>query len=99
MNRGLAALAFALSLLPLSAHAQERVGDAALGALSGPVVLGPIGAVAGALVGYSAGPNIARAWGVRRAQRDHHTYRTRPATGANTSASRDATSLRTLPPD
>jgi hypothetical protein len=35
-----------------SAFAQERTADAALGALSGAVVLGPLGAVAGAVVGY-----------------------------------------------
>jgi hypothetical protein len=37
----------------------------ALGAVSGAVVLGPIGAVAGALIGYTAGPAISRSWGVR----------------------------------
>ena len=67
MNRKLAVLAAATLLLPVAAQAQERVGDAALGALSGAVVLGPVGAVAGALVGYTAGPNIAGAWGVRAA--------------------------------
>ena len=38
--------AFSLSLMSSAAMAQERAGDAALGALSGAVVLGPIGAVA-----------------------------------------------------
>jgi hypothetical protein len=47
------------------AVAQERAGDAALGALSGAVVLGPVGAVAGAIVGFTAGPSIARSWGLR----------------------------------
>src|SRR5215470_3409066 len=57
----------ALALLTSSAAmAQERAGDAALGALSGAVVLGPIGAVAGAVVGYAAGPHIADSWGLRR---------------------------------
>jgi len=54
------------SLVSFEAKAQERAGDAALGAVSGAVVLGPVGAVAGALIGYTAGPSIARAWGVRR---------------------------------
>ena len=50
-----------------AAFAQDhRPGDAALGALSGAVVLGPIGAVAGAVVGYAAGPSIARSWGFDR---------------------------------
>jgi hypothetical protein len=76
MKRKLAAIAFAIALMPVAAHAQERVGDAALGALSGALVLGPVGAVAGAFVGYAAGPNIASAWGVRRSQRT--TYSRRP---------------------
>ena len=67
MNRFLmAAVAIAmLALVPASAGAQERAGDAALGAVSGAVVLGPVGAVAGAFVGYAAGPSIARSWGLR----------------------------------
>jgi hypothetical protein len=48
-----------------AAVAGERATDAALGAVSGAVVLGPIGAVAGAFIGYSAGPSMSRAWGVR----------------------------------
>ena len=50
-----------------TAVAGDRPGDAALGALSGAVVLGPIGAVAGAVVGYTAGPSIAHSLGFRRA--------------------------------
>jgi hypothetical protein len=52
--------------------AQERGGDAALGALSGAIVFGPVGAVAGALVGYTAGPSIARSWGMRRSGAARH---------------------------
>lgn len=51
-----------------AASAQHRAGDAALGAVSGAVVLGPIGAVAGAFIGYSAGPSIARSWGIDRSR-------------------------------
>jgi hypothetical protein len=70
MARAIATIALALSLLSSAAMADEhRGGDAALGALSGAVVLGPIGAVAGAVVGYTAGPSIARSWGFRRADR------------------------------
>jgi hypothetical protein len=47
----LAALTIAMTLAPWGASAQERTGDAALGALAGAVVLGPIGLVAGAAVG------------------------------------------------
>ncbi|MCK1740602.1 hypothetical protein IVA80_06890 [Bradyrhizobium sp. 139] len=61
-----------LAGVPASAIAQERAGAAALGALSGAVVLGPIGAVAGAVVGYTAGPSIARSWGVRGSHSARH---------------------------
>jgi len=50
------------------ARAEERVGSAALGALSGGLVFGPIGLVAGAVVGYTAGPTIARSWRANRHQ-------------------------------
>ena len=66
MRKMVAIAALALSLISSVTMAQERGGDAALGALSGAVVLGPIGAVAGAVVGYTAGPSIARSWGLRR---------------------------------
>jgi hypothetical protein len=64
----------AIALAPSVVRAQERVGDAALGALSGAVVLGPVGAVAGAVVGYSAGPAIASSWGLRRGRRHHRRH-------------------------
>src|ERR1700686_2536861 len=60
----IAALA-SLTFVPMGAVAQERGGDAALGALSGAVVFGPVGALAGALVGFTAGPRIAQSWGLR----------------------------------
>jgi len=67
MKKAIAIAALTLSLISSQARADEhRGGDAALGALSGAVVFGPIGAVAGAVVGYSAGPSIAHAWGFRR---------------------------------
>src|SRR5205807_2092441 len=72
MKRLIAAAVLGLALLPPHAHAQERVGDAALGAVSGAVVLGPIGAVAGAVIGYTAGPSIARSWGVRGSRSARH---------------------------
>jgi len=50
--------ALLLVLVPSSVFAQ-RAGDAALGAVAGAVVLGPVGAVAGAFVGYTAGPSSA----------------------------------------
>jgi hypothetical protein len=67
MTKAFTTAAMILLLATSSALAQEhRGGDAALGALSGAVVFGPIGAVAGAVVGYAAGPSIARSWGFDR---------------------------------
>ena len=65
MLRFVTALLFVAALPLTSAVAGERTGDAALGALSGALVLGPVGAVAGAVVGYTTGPDIAHAWGLR----------------------------------
>ncbi len=64
MKRQIAIVAMAL-MVSTAAVAGERATDAALGAVSGAIVLGPIGAVAGAFIGYSAGPSMSRAWGVR----------------------------------
>jgi hypothetical protein len=66
MKRFLAAVAFAVALTPSVAFAQERVADAALGGLSGALVFGPVGAVAGIVVGFTAGPEISRSWGPSR---------------------------------
>src|SRR4030088_538188 len=67
MKRLVVAAVVFLTLAPAVALAQgRRGGDAALGALSGAVVFGPVGAVAGAVVGYTAGPSIAHSWGFRR---------------------------------
>jgi hypothetical protein len=74
MNRimTIAVVAAGIGLAPIAAGAQERVGDAALGALSCAIVGGPIGLVAGGVVGFTAGPSIARSWGLR-----HRHYRAR----------------------
>ncbi len=63
MKAFLTAVAAAATLASPAAFAQERVADAALGGLSGALVLGPVGAVAGIIVGYTAGPSISRSWG------------------------------------
>jgi predicted lipid-binding transport protein (Tim44 family) len=70
------------SLVSFEARAQERAGDAALGAVSGAVVLGPVGAVAGALIGFTAGPSIARSWGVRRSASRARVQRTSQTSAA-----------------
>jgi len=73
MNKSLAiVVAIAgISCATASAHAQERLGDGAMGALAGALVAGPIGLVAGGVVGYTAGPSIASSWGLR----GHRHYR------------------------
>lgn len=63
--------ALLLVLAPSSVFAQ-RAGDAALGAVAGAVVLGPVGAVAGAFVGYTAGPSISRSWGLEGSRSSRH---------------------------
>ena len=81
MKKAMAGVALSLALMSSSAMAQERAGDAALGALSGAVVLGPIGAVAGAVIGYTAGPSISSSWGLNRSSAPRQARR---------AASRDA---------
>jgi hypothetical protein len=53
-----AALALGLSLASAEALADERGLDGLLGAGAGALVFGPVGLVAGGVIGYSAGPNI-----------------------------------------
>ena len=60
--RTIIATAIIALALPSAASAGERHGDAAIGALTGAVVLGPVGLVAGAVIGYTAGPSIAQSW-------------------------------------
>ena len=90
MTRMLATTALALTLLTsvtlTAARADEhRGGDAALGALSGAVVFGPVGAVAGAVVGYTAGPSIAcGATELCAAERPHDLAYSSVCTGGET---------------
>ena len=71
MIKAFTTAALLLALAPSAAMAQ-RAGDAALGAVAGAVVLGPIGAVAGAFVGYTAGPSISRSWGLEGSRSSRH---------------------------
>lgn len=96
MKMMIAIAGVALTIASSAAVAQERAGDAALGALSGAVVLGPIGAVAGAVVGYTAGPSIARSWGLRRSKTARHgrqpakqTSQRRPSPSSNQLSARN----------
>src|SRR5438093_1173272 len=80
-----------VGLAPMAAAAQERAGDAALGAVSGALVFGPVGAVAGAVVGYTAGPAISRSWGIKRSE---PRPAKRPSTQARQPASEAQASTR-----
>ena len=62
-------IAVGIAFAPIGAVAQERLVDGGLGAGAGLLVAGPVGAVVGGVIGYTAGPNIANAMGVR-----HHRY-------------------------
>ena len=64
------ALVAAALVTPAVASAGERVVDGALGAVSGAIVFGPVGLVAGGLTGYVAGPHIARGLGLK----GHHRH-------------------------
>jgi hypothetical protein len=86
MRKTIATVTLSLALTSSAAMAQERTGDAALGALSGALVLGPVGAVAGALVGYTAGPSIASAWGLRRSSSPRRSTTAEPAPNASASS-------------
>ena len=95
MKKLLVAALIAGSLVSFEAKAQERAGAAALGALSGAVVLGPVGAVAGAFIGYSAGPSIARSWGIRRSA---SSSRVRRAAQDGSARQERATAVASAPP-
>jgi hypothetical protein len=95
MKKWLVGALIAASFFPFAARAQERAGSAALGAVSGAVVLGPVGAVAGAFIGYTAGPSIARSWGM---QRSSPRSRARHATQSGPAPQRQATAVPGPPP-
>lgn len=92
MKRFLAAVVIAVSLAPSAAFTQERAGDAALGGLSGAIILGPVGAVAGIVVGYAAGPAISRSWGLKRSDSRYRdkTAQRAPAARSSDTASKQA---------
>jgi hypothetical protein len=71
MIKAVMTAAVLLALAPSAALAQ-RAGNAALGAVAGAVVLGPVGAVAGAFVGYTAGSSISRSWGLEGSRSSRH---------------------------
>jgi hypothetical protein len=85
MKALLTTVAVAATLASPAAFAQERVADAALGGLSGALVLGPVGAVAGVVIGFTAGPSISRSWGLYS---DYRYYPDRVAQRPQASQSR-----------
>ena len=94
MKKLFVAALIAGSFISFEARAQNRAGDAALGAVSGAVVLGPVGAVAGAFIGYTAGPAIAHSWG---AGRSASRSRARRATQSSLAA-QDQMAAKVSPP-
>ena len=99
MKRLLVVSVIAGSFLSCGANAQERAGSAALGAVSGAVVLGPVGAVAGAFIGYTAGPAIAHSWGAGRSASRARARRTAQASaGTEQQAAVRATPLPVAKP-
>jgi hypothetical protein len=63
MTIAAAAVAASMAMAPSAALA-DRAVNTGLGAGAGLVVFGPVGAVAGAIVGYTAGNGISRSWGL-----------------------------------
>ena len=70
MKKLFACMVTAAVLVPLGAQAHERPLDAGLGALSGAVFFGPVGAIAGGVIGYTKGPAISRTLGLS----GHHRH-------------------------
>lgn len=53
-----AVLALGMSLVGAEAYADNRAVDGVLGAGAGALVFGPVGLVAGGVIGFAAGPSI-----------------------------------------
>jgi len=73
-----AAIAAGFAFAPVTAHA-DRAVNTGLGVGSGLLVFGPVGAVVGGVVGYTAGDGIARSWGLSRPHRRPARKVRRPA--------------------
>src|SRR5271166_5907172 len=58
MTKTFVCMVTAALLAASGAFAGERPLDAGLGAVSGAVFLGPVGAIAGGVIGYTKGPAI-----------------------------------------
>jgi hypothetical protein len=73
MKKILAGVVMAVCFVSTSVYAYERPLDAGLGALSGGAIFGPVGAIAGGVIGYVKGPSIARSLGLS-GRRHHRRY-------------------------
>ena len=71
MKKVLVCMVTAAFSVSSGAYAGERPLDAGLGVVSGAVVFGPVGAIAGGVIGYAKGPSISRAMGLS----GHHHHR------------------------
>ena len=84
MKKIVAAAVMTLWFMPTGALANpvgnERVGGAALGAVAGALVLGPVGAVVGAAVGFAAAPSVAN--GFKQAEPPPQQQPAKPARNA-----------------
>lgn len=67
--------ALTLACLAPTAARADRAVNTALGTAAGLLVFGPVGAVAGAAVGYTAGDGIARSWGLSRSHKPPRNVR------------------------
>ena len=70
MKKAFVCMVTAAFIASSGAYAGERPLDAGLGAVSGAVFFGPVGVIAGGVIGYTKGPAISRSMGLSR----HHHH-------------------------
>ena len=70
MKKALVCMVTAAFIASSGAYAGERPLDAGLGAVSGAVFFGPVGVIAGGVIGYTKGPSISRSMGLN----GHHHH-------------------------
>ena len=75
MKKAFVCMVTAALIASSGAYAGERPLDAGLGVVSGAVFFGPVGAIAGGVIGYAKGPAISRSMGL--SGRHHHRHPSR----------------------
>ena len=75
MKKAFVCIVTAAFIASSGAYAGERPLDAGLGAVSGAVFFGPVGAIAGGVIGYAKGPAISRSMGL--SGHHHHSRHSR----------------------